>query len=151
MGRLGWGGLLVLLVGCGDSSLGPSFRAVNYELVAADGAPLPRPLYGAQGGDTTYLLAGDLQLVPPDSGLLTLETKLSHLGQPPELYTSHAALRFQVRDGELLIFRREYAEPPTAETEAVIEGDQLRWSIDLNVAPALLPPQLIQQFWFRRR
>jgi hypothetical protein len=144
-------GLVLVLVSCDASSpLQPTFFGGSYELVAGDGAPLPLPLYGVPGGDTTYLLAGVLELVPPDSGLLTLDSKLIHYGHPPELYTSHDPLRYLVRDRQVFIFRREYAEPPTTQAGTVFIGDQLQWTTQLTTIPALSSPQLIDELWFRR-
>lgn len=151
MHRVLWAGLVLALGSCnGSLPLESTFVAGTYELVAGDGDPLPLPLYGVPGGDTTYLLAGVLQLVPPDSGLLTLDSELVHYGHPPEPYTSRAPLRYLVRDGQVFIFRREWAELPTTQAPTVFIGDQLRWTTELTTIPALSPPQLIDELWFRR-
>jgi hypothetical protein len=145
MRRVLWSGLIAVLIGCGDASVEPTSFAASYQLIAGDGAPLPLPVYGVFGGDTTYLLACDLELVPPDSGLLTLESELR-----AEPYTSHLPLRYLVRDGHLFIFDRRYPEPPATDPATVIIGNQLRWTTQLPSVPTLSPPQLIEEFWFRR-
>jgi hypothetical protein len=137
--------LIVALVSCGEGSVDPSSSTARYQLVAGDGAPPPFPLYGVFGGDTTYILAGVLELVPPDSGLLTLDSELR-----AEPYTSHLPLRYVMRDGQLFIFDRWYTAPPATDPPTVIIGNQLRWTTQLPRVPALSPPQLIDEFWFRR-
>jgi hypothetical protein len=135
-------GLLAVLISCGDAPVEPTSFAGSYQLVAGDGAPLPLPVYGVFGGDTTYLLGGDLELVPPDSGLLTLQSELR-----AEPYTSHLPLRYL--DGQLFIFDRRYTDP-SATDPVVIIGNQLRWKTQLPSVPTLSPPQLIEEFWFGR-
>src|SRR4051812_8768217 len=96
--------LVCHLAACGDSPADPPAPAPvagTYQLIAADDAPLPRPMYGIPGGDTTRIYSGMLELVPPDSGLLTLSGNVDHAASPPQPFTGHAPLRFLVQGGRV--------------------------------------------------
>jgi hypothetical protein len=146
MRKVLWAGLALVLVSCDESlPLEATIFSGSYELVAGDGDPLPFPVYGVFGGDTTYILAGVLELMAPDSGLLTMNSELRD-----EPHTSHLPLRYVVRDGQLFIFDRWYTAPPPTDQPVVIVGNQLRWTTQLPRVPTLSPPQLVEEFWFTR-
>lgn len=146
--------LVCHLAACGDSATAPPppvALAGTYQLVAADDAPLPRPMYGIPGGDTTRIYSGMLELVPPDSGLLTVSGNVDHAASPPQPFTGHAPMRFLVQGGRVFLFPRKQAQPPASDTGMVLRNGELRWPVNFPTVPALQPPPpLIREFLFRK-